>query len=80
MAKRHPRGHRQTDSPDTFTREQWEQEVRGLALGDFDQIAQGRRTFTVRELRAMPEVDATVPSAASRFARSEMPSMAPPIR
>jgi hypothetical protein len=55
MAKPNPRGHRPTDSPDTFTRERWEQELRGLALGDFDQIAQGRRTFTISELRAMPE-------------------------
>jgi hypothetical protein len=57
MANPHPRGHRQTDSPDTFTREWWEQEVRGLARGPgvFDQVAQGRRTFTVSELRAMPE-------------------------
>ena len=58
MAKPHPRGHRPTDSPDTFTRERWEQEVRYLAFRDpllFDQTAKGRRTFTVRELRAMPE-------------------------
>jgi hypothetical protein len=55
MAKSHPRGHRPTDSPDTLTREWWEQEVGALAFRHFDQIAQGRRTFTLRELRAMPE-------------------------
>lgn len=55
MARPHPRGHRPTDSPNTFTRERWEQEVRGLAFRDFDKIVQGRRTFTVSELRAMPE-------------------------
>jgi hypothetical protein len=58
MAKPNPRGHRPTDSPDTFTRERWEQELRYLAFRDprdFDQIANGRRTFTVRELQAMPE-------------------------
>jgi hypothetical protein len=58
MAKPHPRGHRPTDSPNTFTRERWEQEVRGLAFRDprvFDQIAKGRRTFTVREIVEMPE-------------------------
>jgi hypothetical protein len=55
MAKSNPRGHRPTDSPDTFTRERWEQEVRGLDPQLFDQIAQGRRTFTVRELVEMPQ-------------------------
>lgn len=55
MAKPYPRGHRPADSPDTFTRERWEQEVRCLDPQLFDQIATGRRTFTVRELLAMPE-------------------------
>jgi hypothetical protein len=55
MAKPHPRGHRPTDSPDTFTRERWEQEVRCLDPQLFDEIAKGRRTFTISELRAMPE-------------------------
>jgi hypothetical protein len=55
MAKPNPRGHRPTDSPDTFTRERWEQELRCLDPQLFDQIAQGRRTFTISELRAMPE-------------------------
>ena len=58
MANPHPRGHRPTDSPDTFTRERWEQEVRYLAFRDpllFDQTAKARRTFTVREPPAMPE-------------------------
>jgi hypothetical protein len=55
MATSHPRGHRPTDSPDTFTRERWEQEVRCLDPQLFDETAKGRRTFTLRELRAMPE-------------------------
>jgi hypothetical protein len=55
MANPTPRGHRPTGSNNALTRERWEQGVRCLAFRDSDQIAQGRRTFTVRELRAMPE-------------------------
>jgi hypothetical protein len=58
MANPYPRPHPPTGSPSTLTREWWEQEVRGLAFRDpllFDQIAKGRRTFTVRELVQMPE-------------------------
>jgi hypothetical protein len=57
MADPHPRGHRSKANTDTLTREWWEQEVRGLARGPglFDQFAQGRRTFTVRERVEMPQ-------------------------
>jgi hypothetical protein len=59
MANPHPRRHPPTGSPSTLTREWWEQEVRCLAFRDprvFDQIAKGRRTFTVRELVQIPEL------------------------
>jgi hypothetical protein len=53
--------------------------VRGLAFRLFDQTAKGRRTFTMRQLQAMPE-------AMQRAIRRikvrtvKMPAMAPQIR
>ncbi len=42
-----------------ITRERWEREVRFLAFSDvaqlFDRVAKGKRTFTLREIRDMPE-------------------------
>ena len=76
MAEPHPRGHRPTDSPNTFTREWWEQEVRGLAFRDprvFDQIAKGRHTFTVREIVEMRS-RCNGASSQSKCARSTIPS------
>jgi hypothetical protein len=53
-------GHGKTKgAKNKITRERWEREVRFLAFSDvaqlFDRVAKGKRTFTLREIKDMPE-------------------------
>jgi len=59
IAKNGPGRGRSKGSKNLITRERWEQEVRHLSFSNIVQAFEGahgnRKTFTLRELRAMPE-------------------------